>query len=51
MRCGRYVRPSHFNEPILILSKLKLAFDPLCLLNCDKVVRIEKPKPGEVEKW
>jgi len=31
--------------------QLKLAFDPLCLLNCDKVVRIQKPKPGEVEDW
>ncbi|KAI6251233.1 D-lactate dehydrogenase [cytochrome] 1, mitochondrial [Erysiphe necator] len=30
------------------MRKLKLAFDPLCILNCDKVVRIEKPKPGEI---
>ncbi|RKF64247.1 D-lactate dehydrogenase, mitochondrial [Erysiphe neolycopersici] len=29
------------------MRKLKLAFDPLCILNCDKVVRVEKPKPGE----
>lgn len=33
------------------LRRLKQAFDPLCLLNCDKVVRIEKPKPGEVKPW
>ncbi|PBP16940.1 D-lactate dehydrogenase (cytochrome) [Diplocarpon rosae] len=33
------------------MRKLKLAFDPLCLLNCDKVVRVQKPKPGEVTKW
>jgi len=33
------------------MRKLKLAFDPLCLLNCDKVVRVEKPKPGEVSAW
>lgn len=31
--------------------KLKMAFDPLCLLNCDKVVRVEKPKAGEVSAW
>jgi D-lactate dehydrogenase (cytochrome) len=30
---------------------LKLAFDPLCLLNCDKIVRIQKPKPGEIAEW
>lgn len=34
-----------------LMRKLKFAFDPLCLLNCDKVVRVEKPKAGEVEKW
>ncbi|RDW72959.1 FAD-binding protein-2 [Coleophoma cylindrospora] len=33
------------------MRKLKLAFDPLCLLNCDKIVRVEKPKDGEVAKW
>ncbi|KAL3425156.1 glycolate oxidase [Phlyctema vagabunda] len=33
------------------MRTLKLAFDPLCLLNCDKVVRVEKPKPGEVSEW
>jgi D-lactate dehydrogenase (cytochrome) len=33
------------------MRKLKLAFDPLCLLNCDKVVRVEKPKKGEVSEW
>ncbi|KAL2076042.1 hypothetical protein VTL71DRAFT_985 [Oculimacula yallundae] len=33
------------------MRKLKLAFDPLCLLNCDKVVRVQKPKPGEVSEW
>ena len=24
------------------MRKLKLAFDPLCILNCDKVVRVER---------
>ncbi|KAI9744596.1 MAG: D-lactate ferricytochrome c oxidoreductase [Claussenomyces sp. TS43310] len=33
------------------MRQLKLAFDPLCLLNCDKVVRVEKPKAGEVSTW
>ncbi|KAF7864013.1 hypothetical protein EAF04_006978 [Stromatinia cepivora] len=33
------------------MRRLKFAFDPLCLLNPDKVVRVEKPKPGEVSKW
>ena len=33
------------------MRKLKLAFDPLCLLNCDKIVRVQKPKPGEVHEW
>ncbi|KAI9890600.1 MAG: D-lactate ferricytochrome c oxidoreductase [Vezdaea aestivalis] len=31
------------------MRKLKLAFDPLCILNCDKVVRIEAPT--EPDKW
>lgn len=31
--------------------QIKQAFDPLCLLNCDKVVRMQKPKKGEVEEW
>lgn len=31
--------------------QLKRSFDPLCLLNCDKVVRIHKPKPGEVHEY
>lgn len=34
-----------------LMRKLKKAFDPLCLLNCDKVVRVEKPKKGEVSEW
>lgn len=33
------------------MRKLKQAFDPLCLLNCDKIVRVEKPKAGEVQPW
>jgi len=30
---------------------MKQALDPLCLLNCDKIVRVQKPKPGEVLEW
>ncbi|SZF01961.1 unnamed protein product [Blumeria hordei] len=33
------------------MRKLKLALDPLCLLNCDKVIRVEPTKPGEVKTW
>lgn len=33
------------------MRRLKRAFDPLCLLNCDKIVRAEKSKRGEAEKW
>lgn len=33
------------------MRRLKLAFDPLCLLNCDKVVRVEQPMPEELKKW
>ncbi|MCJ1309645.1 D-lactate ferricytochrome c oxidoreductase [Agyrium rufum] len=34
-----------------LMRKLKQSFDPLCLLNCDKVVRATRPKPGEVQPW
>ena len=33
------------------LLQLKQAFDPLCILNCDKIVRVQKPKAGEVQPW
>ncbi|KAL2825878.1 hypothetical protein BJY01DRAFT_256144 [Aspergillus pseudoustus] len=33
------------------MRRLKLALDPLRLLNCDKVVRVEPPKPGEIKEW
>ncbi|KAK3335320.1 hypothetical protein B0T19DRAFT_4851 [Cercophora scortea] len=33
------------------MRKIKAAFDPLCLLNCDKVIRVQKPKAGEVAEW
>lgn len=31
--------------------QIKLALDPLRLLNCDKVIRTERPMPGELKKW
>ncbi|KAK2787633.1 D-lactate ferricytochrome c oxidoreductase [Onygenales sp. PD_12] len=33
------------------MRRLKQAFDPLSLLNADKIVRIEQPAVGEVKKW
>jgi D-lactate dehydrogenase (cytochrome) len=33
------------------MRQLKKAFDPLCLLNCDKIVRTKLPKKGEVAEW
>jgi D-lactate dehydrogenase (cytochrome) len=33
------------------MRQLKKAFDPLCLLNCDKIVRVTRPKLGEVAEW
>ncbi|KAF2170082.1 hypothetical protein M409DRAFT_19689 [Zasmidium cellare ATCC 36951] len=38
-------------EAVDLMRKMKQAFDPLCLLNCDKIVRAVKPKPGEVQEW
>ena len=34
-----------------LMRKMKQAFDPFCILNCDKVVRVQKPKKGEVQPW
>ena len=33
------------------MRRLKLAFDPQCILNADKIVRVQPPKEGEVEEW
>ncbi|PIG88869.1 D-lactate dehydrogenase [Aspergillus arachidicola] len=33
------------------MRRFKQALDPLCLLNCDKVVRVQVPKQGEVPEW
>ncbi|KAI8933832.1 hypothetical protein NX059_009534 [Plenodomus lindquistii] len=34
-----------------VMRQLKRAFDPLCLLNCDKVVRTSMAAPGTVDEW
>ncbi|KAB5549710.1 hypothetical protein GE09DRAFT_181680 [Coniochaeta sp. 2T2.1] len=34
-----------------MMRKLKQAFDPLYLLNPDHVVRVKKPRAGEVSEW
>ncbi|KAI1251328.1 hypothetical protein MGN70_005896 [Eutypa lata] len=33
------------------MRKIKQALDPLNLLNADKVIRMSKPKPGEIAEW
>ncbi|KAF2198036.1 hypothetical protein GQ43DRAFT_474915 [Delitschia confertaspora ATCC 74209] len=39
-------------ETVDAMRRLKLAFDPLCLLNCDKVVRVQMPgKRERVGEW
>lgn len=34
-----------------VMPQLKQAFDPMCLLNCDKIVRVEAPQKDEVQPW
>ena len=38
-------------ETVNAMRRLKQAFDPLCLLNCDKIVRVQQPRAGEVKEW
>jgi hypothetical protein len=33
---------------MLTKMQMKLAFDPLCILNCDKVLRMQKADPKEL---
>ena len=50
----RKVRATNFcacRAPADFQLQMKQAFDPLCLLNCDKIVRAQQPKPGEVQEW
>ncbi|KAF2718697.1 glycolate oxidase [Polychaeton citri CBS 116435] len=39
------------NSTVDLMRKMKQAFDPLCLLNCDKIVRTYQPQPGEIQEW
>jgi len=34
-----------------LMRRMKAALDPLCLLNCDKIVRVQTPEKGEVMEW
>ncbi|KAL5606651.1 uncharacterized protein BROUX77_003844 [Berkeleyomyces rouxiae] len=44
--------PHELGQPTVdLMRKMKMAFDPLCLLNCDKVFRMNKPKSGEIREW
>jgi D-lactate dehydrogenase (cytochrome) len=38
-------------DTVDLMRRVKLALDPLCLLNPDKVIRVARPKPGEVAEW
>lgn len=40
-----------FSIVLTRMQQLKLALDPLRLLNPDKVVRTEQPRPGELKEW
>jgi len=37
-------------ETVDAMRRLKQAFDPLCLLNCNKVVRMERPTQKELKQ-
>ncbi|KAF2401894.1 hypothetical protein EJ06DRAFT_366527 [Trichodelitschia bisporula] len=38
-------------QTVDLMRRMKLALDPLCLLNCDKVVRMQPPRPDEITEW
>ena len=42
---------AHFLIVLTRMQQLKLALDPLRLLNPDKVVRTERPRSGELKEW
>ena len=46
-----YLEHETSKETVDLMRKLKMAFDPLCLLNCDKIVRVQTPAKGEVADW
>lgn len=44
--------PHELGEPAVdTMRQIKLALDPLRLLNADKVIRVRAPAPDEVKKW
>lgn len=46
-----YLEHELSKDTVDAMRAIKRAWDPLCLLNCDKVVRAQKPRPGEVAEW
>lgn len=38
-------------DRVSLHEQIKQALDPQCLLNCDKVIRVQRPKPGEISEW
>jgi len=38
-------------DTVNAMRAIKKAWDPLCLLNCDKIVRSFQPRKGEVLEW
>ena len=40
----KYLEKELGPEAVDLMRRIKLAMDPMCLLNCDKVVSMEKPK-------
>lgn len=38
-------------ETVDAMRTIKQAFDPQCLLNCNKIVRMEVPAKGEIKPW
>jgi D-lactate dehydrogenase (cytochrome) len=44
--------PHELGQPTVdAMRQMKRAFDPLCLLNCDKIFRMVEPQRGEVRAW
>lgn len=46
-----YLEHELSKDTVDAMRAVKKAWDPLCLLNCDKIVRSQKPKAGEVKEW
>jgi D-lactate dehydrogenase (cytochrome) len=46
-----YLEHEMGKDTVDAMRRLKQAYDPQCLLNCDKIVRMQQPKKGEVAEW